>query len=122
MSGMEFQLSMHAYGHGGKATRSRWFAKQTIGRFGSIYVTPFLILTPRQMHGNSSRRRSRTPESSSSLSKLDSEAVGSIGLLLQPDLLRQSAEIGYWLGESHCRGCMTEAVRAVTAYGLQNWQ
>lgn len=52
------------------------------------------------------------------------EAVGCIGIIRQPDVDRVSAEIGFWLGESHWgRGIATEAVRAVTehvieAYGL----
>ena len=47
------------------------------------------------------------------------EAVGGIGLELQTDVCRGTAEIGYWLGAA-CwgRGIATEAVRAVTAYGF----
>jgi RimJ/RimL family protein N-acetyltransferase len=48
------------------------------------------------------------------------EACGGIGLQLQPDVFRRSVEIGYWLGEAHWgRGIMTEAVSAVTAYGIE---
>lgn len=47
------------------------------------------------------------------------EAVGSIGLTLQADVHRRSAEIGYWLGEPFWgRGLMSEAVPAFTAYAL----
>jgi RimJ/RimL family protein N-acetyltransferase len=50
---------------------------------------------------------------------LDEEAVGGIGLDLQADVHRHSAEIGFWLGRAHwSRGIATEAVRAVTAYGF----
>ena len=45
--------------------------------------------------------------------------VGSIGLTLQEDVHRRSAEIGYWLGEPFWgRGIMSEAVPAFTAYAF----
>jgi [ribosomal protein S5]-alanine N-acetyltransferase len=47
------------------------------------------------------------------------EAVGGIGFTLQGDIARASAEIGYWLSESHWnKGVMTAAVRAVTDYAF----
>lgn len=47
----------------------------------------------------------------------DEEAVGGIGFLLQNDVYRRSAEIGYWLGETHWeKGIATKAVRALTEY------
>lgn len=47
------------------------------------------------------------------------EVVGSIGLTLQADVHRRSAEIGYWLGQPFWgRGLMSEAVPAFTAYAL----
>ena len=47
------------------------------------------------------------------------DAVGGIGLQLQPDVFRRSAEIGYWLGEPYWgRGIMTDAVSAVTDYAI----
>lgn len=49
------------------------------------------------------------------------DAVGGIGLQLQPDVFRRSAEIGYWLGEPYWgRGIMTDAVSAVTEYAITN--
>jgi [ribosomal protein S5]-alanine N-acetyltransferase len=52
--------------------------------------------------------------------EVDGEAAGGIGLELQPDVFRRSAEIGYWLGEKHWgRGIATEAVRAMTAYAFE---
>ena len=53
--------------------------------------------------------------------EVNGEAAGGIGLQLQSDIARRSAEIGYWLGEAHWgRGIMTEAVRAVTNYGVRD--
>jgi RimJ/RimL family protein N-acetyltransferase len=50
---------------------------------------------------------------------VDGEMVGGIGVNVQPDVFRRSAEIGYWLGEAYWgRGIMTEAVPAVTRYAL----
>lgn len=47
------------------------------------------------------------------------EAVGGIGLMLQTDVERVSAEIGYWLGEPFWgRGIVTEALREVTAWSF----
>ena len=49
------------------------------------------------------------------------EAVGGIGFILQPDVARRSAEIGYWLGEEFWgRGIATEAVIAVTDHAFAN--
>jgi RimJ/RimL family protein N-acetyltransferase len=51
-----------------------------------------------------------------------SEAVGGVSLKLHDDVERVSAEIGYWLGERFWnRGIMTEAVRAVTEYGFEQF-
>lgn len=50
------------------------------------------------------------------------EAVGGIGIELQSDIERVSAEIGYWLGEAHWgRGIVTEVLRAVTAEAFQRY-
>lgn len=49
------------------------------------------------------------------------EAVGGIGFILQPDVARRSAEIGYWLGEEFWgRGIATNAVIAVTDHAFAN--
>jgi RimJ/RimL family protein N-acetyltransferase len=53
---------------------------------------------------------------------IDGYAVGGIGLMLQSDVERVSAEIGYWLGEPFWgRGIVTEALRAVTAEAFQQF-
>ncbi len=53
---------------------------------------------------------------------VDGEAVGGIGLVLQQDVERISAEIGYWLGESFWnKGIMTEAVKQMTKYAFVNF-
>lgn len=50
---------------------------------------------------------------------VDGEPVGGVGLIVQPDVERCAAEIGYWLGEAYWgRGIMTAAVRAATTYGF----
>ncbi len=47
---------------------------------------------------------------------VEGQAVGGIGIMLQTDVERVSAEIGYWLGEPFWgRGIITEALQAVTA-------
>ncbi len=49
------------------------------------------------------------------------EAVGAIGLRLQQDVYRRSADIGYWLGEPFWgQGIATKAVRALTEYAFAN--
>ncbi len=51
--------------------------------------------------------------------EVDGEAAGGIGVFLQDDVGRRSAELGYWLGEAHwTRGLMTDAVRRFTAYAF----
>jgi RimJ/RimL family protein N-acetyltransferase len=46
-------------------------------------------------------------------------AVGGIGFVLQSDVERVSAEVGYWLGEPFWgRGIATEALGAVTRYAI----
>ena len=53
---------------------------------------------------------------------VDNEAVGGIGLTLQEDVYRRSAEIGYWLGESFWgRGIVTAAVRVFTRFGFDTF-
>ncbi len=48
------------------------------------------------------------------------EAVGGVGLELQSDIERLSAEIGYWLGEALWgKGIATATVRALSAYGFK---
>ncbi len=52
----------------------------------------------------------------------DSEAIGGIGIRLEQDVARRSAEIGYWLGEPFWgKGIATLAVRAVSAYAFANF-
>ena len=51
----------------------------------------------------------------------DNEAIGSIGFMLQADVERVSAEIGYWIGEAFWgRGIATEALMAVTRYAFEH--
>ncbi len=49
------------------------------------------------------------------------EFVGVTGLVLQSDIYRKSAEIGYWIGEPHWnKGIATEAVNLMIRYGFEN--
>jgi RimJ/RimL family protein N-acetyltransferase len=49
------------------------------------------------------------------------EFVGSIGLILQTDVYRKSAEIGYWIGEPFWgKGIASKAVALIVDYGFQN--
>ncbi len=49
----------------------------------------------------------------------DEEAIGGIGLHLQQDVHRRSAEIGYWFGEPFWgNGIATKALRALTDYAF----
>lgn len=47
-------------------------------------------------------------------------AVGSVGVILQTDVERISAELGYWLGEDHWgKGIGSAAARAATKYAFE---
>ncbi|WP_024768706.1 GNAT family N-acetyltransferase [Aquimarina macrocephali] len=48
------------------------------------------------------------------------ELCGVISLMLQNDIYRKSAEIGYWLGEPYWgKGITTKAVDQITEYGFE---
>jgi RimJ/RimL family protein N-acetyltransferase len=54
--------------------------------------------------------------------EVNGEAAGGIGVFLQQDVERYSAEIGYWLGEAHWnRGIATAAVRHFTEYAFDRY-
>ena len=64
--------------------------------------------------------RERKPETVFAIA-VDGEAVGAIGFVLQKDVDRVSAEIGYWLGEPYWgRGITTEALAAVTQHAIEH--
>ena len=49
----------------------------------------------------------------------ETEAIGSIGLMLGRDVHRFTAEMGYWLAEPFWgKGIMTRAVKAMAAYAI----
>lgn len=49
----------------------------------------------------------------------DTELIGGIGITLQSDVNRRSAEIGYWLGEPHWgQGIATAALKATTDWAF----
>jgi len=46
--------------------------------------------------------------------------VGSIGLIIQQDVYRKSAEIGYWIGEPYWgKGITSKAVQLIVDYGFK---
>ena len=48
---------------------------------------------------------------------IDGKAVGGIGIILNKDVERISAEIGYWLGESYWnKGIMSQAIKQISEY------
>ncbi|MFN8348542.1 MAG: GNAT family protein [Spirosomataceae bacterium] len=50
---------------------------------------------------------------------IDGEVAGGIGIVLQKDIFRKNAEIGYWLGEPYWgKGIATEAVKEMTEYAF----
>lgn len=54
--------------------------------------------------------------------EVEGEVVGGIGLVLQSDVERISAELGFWLGESVWgRGVMTEAVSAFVPWAFERF-
>jgi RimJ/RimL family protein N-acetyltransferase len=53
---------------------------------------------------------------------VDGKAVGGIGIVLQNDVERIGAEIGYWLGEKYWgKGIMTKAVGEMIEYAFLNF-
>jgi len=53
---------------------------------------------------------------------IDGQAVGGIGIVLQNDVERISAEMGFWLGEQYWgKGIMTKAVREMVEYSFLNF-
>jgi ribosomal-protein-alanine N-acetyltransferase len=52
--------------------------------------------------------------------EIEGEVAGGIGVQSRGDVLAKTAEVGYWLGESHW-GCgyMTEALRAIVVYAFE---
>jgi RimJ/RimL family protein N-acetyltransferase len=53
---------------------------------------------------------------------VEGKAVGGIGIALQKDVERISAEIGYWLGEAYWnKGIMTRAVKLMVKYAFANF-
>ncbi len=53
---------------------------------------------------------------------VENKAVGGIGIVLNPDVERITAEIGYWLGEAYWnRGIMTHVVKEMTEYVFEHF-
>ena len=53
---------------------------------------------------------------------VDGAAVGGIGLVVQPDIFRRSAEVGFWVGQAYWgRGIATEALAAFAEYAFSTY-
>ncbi|HMQ49361.1 MAG TPA: GNAT family N-acetyltransferase [Saprospiraceae bacterium] len=53
--------------------------------------------------------------------EVDGEAAGSIGFIFQPDVYQHSAELGYWLSETHWgKGITAQAVRKMVQHGFED--
>ncbi len=51
----------------------------------------------------------------------DGDLCGVVGLVIQKDVYRKSAEIGYWIGESFWgKGISTKAIKLITNYGFED--
>jgi ribosomal-protein-alanine N-acetyltransferase len=62
--------------------------------------------------------RERRPETVFAIA-VDGKAIGAIGFVLQKDVDRVSAEVGYWLGEAYWgHGIASEALGAITRYAI----
>jgi RimJ/RimL family protein N-acetyltransferase len=63
-----------------------------------------------------------TPETQFAI-EAEGEAVGGVGVFLQQDVERYSAEIGYWIGEAFWgRGLATAVVRVFTDYAFDTFE
>lgn len=66
--------------------------------------------------------KSSRPETNFAIA-VDGNAVGGIGFVLQDDVNRIAAEVGYWLGEEFWgRGITTAALCAVTEYAFATFE
>ena len=53
---------------------------------------------------------------------INGEAVGGIGIVLNKDVERISAEMGYWLGEDYWnKGIMSQAIKQMSTYVFANF-
>ena len=53
---------------------------------------------------------------------VNGEVIGGIGIVLNSDIHRLTAELGYWLGESHWgKGIMSQAVKRMVDYVFKNF-
>ncbi|NCC34351.1 MAG: N-acetyltransferase [Chloroflexia bacterium] len=64
----------------------------------------------------------RSPRTTFAIAR-DEEAIGSIGLMIDSDVHRFTAELGYWLAEPFWgKGIMTSAVAVITDYGFAQFK
>ena len=78
--------------------------------------------TPADAEAWVARAVAATPETQFAV-EVEGEAVGGVGLFLQSDVERYSAEIGYWIGETFWgRGLATAVVRGFTDYAFDTFE
>ena len=66
--------------------------------------------------------RAGEPETAFAIT-VDDQAIGSIGVVLRDDVERCSAEIGYWIGESHWgRSIATRALAGLTRHAFTAYE
>ncbi|MFN4145752.1 MAG: GNAT family N-acetyltransferase [Runella sp.] len=54
--------------------------------------------------------------------EVEGEAIGGVGIVLQTDIFRKNAEIGYWLGEPFWgKGIASEATKEISDYAFRQF-
>ena len=101
-----------ASGAGARTTRARWPSTPTTGRSGSTSATGSRIPTRSPTPRPGWRTVTAAEPETQFAIEVDGEAAGGIGVFLQQDVERYSAEIGYWLGEAHWGRGLATAVGA----------
>ena len=88
-----------------------------IAKFGAHCAIGFHTRTRPRTLANFWKQRSKFEPITIFCIEVNDAAVGGIGIHLENDVHRHTAELGYWLGEEFwARGVMTEAVGAFTDF------
>lgn len=103
-----------------KASDARSIARHANNRRIWINVRDRFPHPYRLIHAQQFLRTVRSRELESDFAiDVSGEAVGGVCFIVQPDVQRVSAEVGYWLGEAYWgRGIASDAVAAITAHAI----